>query len=541
MKRIVSGKRKTFLAIFSLLSVIALAGPLQSGDDIARADDSEILSQRTRYSRTYDLGDGTFRTEFVQSPEYTLSNGEWIPYVFTEHSGYYQIQHPWSSARFYDDYTEVWNEAFTSVRVYDDRWNVEYKNKQGNWVDTSFYGIVRSYQVVSDGIKVIRTGSTDIGQRKDIYYYQNGSPCKIEIQITPTSAKEVRFVWQQSGIVASSELSEIDETTGKTSGIRFTDSSGKNVWICRWTEELNIVDNVTVIAESHAQGRKATVTFESISISAGQTAILDPDTFYPDASAADGYVARTSASENWATIRAGNGTTHNDTAASEIGIGIYADATDLVWWNLYRSIFSFDTSSIPDGNNIDAAVISLYGTGKQDGLSCSPSINVYSASPAADDELANGDFQTIGTTPYCDAAIGYAVWAVAYNDFTLNATGRAAISKTGVSHFGFRDVVYDAGGTVPNWVYTGVSNLNVYYSNNGTNKPKLVVTHSAPIVLPTVTTQAGTNIEDTTATGNGNITDTGGENCDKRGIVWDLASHAWRPWQRSTWSIWICQ
>jgi len=42
---------------------------------------------------------------------------------------------------------------------------------------------------------------------------------------------------------------------------------------------------------------------------------------------------------------------------------------------------------------------------------------------------------------------------------------------------------------------------------------------------PTVTTQAATNIEDTTATGNGNITDTGGENCDIRGIVWDLGTH----------------
>jgi hypothetical protein len=42
--------------------------------------------------------------------------------------------------------------------------------------------------------------------------------------------------------------------------------------------------------------------------------------------------------------------------------------------------------------------------------------------------------------------------------------------------------------------------------------------------LPTVTAQAATSVEDTTATGNGNITDTGGENADRRGIVWDLAS-----------------
>lgn len=46
------------------------------------------------------------------------------------------------------------------------------------------------------------------------------------------------------------------------------------------------------------------------------------------------------------------------------------------------------------------------------------------------------------------------------------------------------------------------------------------------IVAPTVTAQAATNKEDTTATTNGNITDNGGENCDKRGVVYDTETHA---------------
>ena len=45
------------------------------------------------------------------------------------------------------------------------------------------------------------------------------------------------------------------------------------------------------------------------------------------------------------------------------------------------------------------------------------------------------------------------------------------------------------------------------------------------ISRPTVTTQAVSAITLTTATGNGNIGDTGGENCDKRGIVYDTSSH----------------
>ena len=59
----------------------------------------------------------------------------------------------------------------------------------------------------------------------------------------------------------------------------------------------------------------------------------------------------------------------------------------------------------------------------------------------------------------------------------------------------------------------------IYNSGTGTE-----TTNSGP-TAPTVTTQAVSDIETTTATGNGNITNTGGENCDKRGIVYDLAAH----------------
>lgn len=43
--------------------------------------------------------------------------------------------------------------------------------------------------------------------------------------------------------------------------------------------------------------------------------------------------------------------------------------------------------------------------------------------------------------------------------------------------------------------------------------------------LPTVTTGEVTGIKATSATGNGNITDGGGDVCDKRGFVYDTASH----------------
>lgn len=47
----------------------------------------------------------------------------------------------------------------------------------------------------------------------------------------------------------------------------------------------------------------------------------------------------------------------------------------------------------------------------------------------------------------------------------------------------------------------------------------------SPVVLPTTTTQAVSAIISHTATGNGTITDVGGEECSKRGIVWSTSTH----------------
>lgn len=48
----------------------------------------------------------------------------------------------------------------------------------------------------------------------------------------------------------------------------------------------------------------------------------------------------------------------------------------------------------------------------------------------------------------------------------------------------------------------------------------------SPIILQTVTTEAVTVIKSDIATGNGTITDAGGETADKRGVVWSTSTHA---------------
>jgi len=70
----------------------------------------------------------------------------------------------------------------------------------------------------------------------------------------------------------------------------------------------------------------------------------------------------------------------------------------------------------------------------------------------------------------------------------------------------------------------GISLLSAYCSQ------VYVEVNYTVIVAPTVTTQAATSVAYTTATGNGNITNTGGENCTIRGFKYGLT-------QTDTWSV----
>ncbi len=196
----------------------------------------------------------------------------------------------------------------------------------------------------------------------------------------------------------------------------------------------------------------------------------------------DGTVYRTGVTEAWATLIAGAGNGFWDTQANIYFIDIYATTTSNVWDTLRRSIFLFDTHTLTAGAIISSAVLSLYGTAKADsGTAVTPDLNIYTSTPAANNALANGDYSQLGSVAQCDVAITYAGFNTAgYNDFTLNATGLGNISKTGISKFGARNANYDVAAVAPTWSSISSHYLQGYFSDNGSNKPKLVITYTAP-------------------------------------------------------------
>lgn len=214
---------------------------------------------------------------------------------------------------------------------------------------------------------------------------------------------------------------------------------------------------------------------------------FDTLTAYPDAhpetTTVDGYIKRDVASESWATIHDSTGNEVDDTSTVLTVIRITGDSASNMWEAIARSIFLFNTASIDDAATISAAVLSLYGFGKTDGLSATPNIDIYTSTPASNTALANGDYLQIGTTSQTGTPVTYSGWSTsAYNAFTFNGTGIGNVSKTSVSKFGARNANYDVANTPPTWS-SAASFMQCYFADESgtTNDPKLVVTYSTSI------------------------------------------------------------
>src|SRR3990167_1184932 len=167
---------------------------------------------------------------------------------------------------------------------------------------------------------------------------------------------------------------------------------------------------------------------------------FDTLTAYPDAGSGattvDGKVERISVDETWSTIRTTTGSNADTTSNPDGFVRIASSTTSNQWANLRRSIFTFDTSAIPDSNTISSATLSFASSGVQsDGLSATPNIAIVAATPASNNDLVIGDYLQLGTTEFA-TRMAYASWDNAdtnYNDFPLNASGLSNISKTGIS------------------------------------------------------------------------------------------------------------
>lgn len=211
------------------------------------------------------------------------------------------------------------------------------------------------------------------------------------------------------------------------------------------------------------------------------TSFPDPST---GATTVDGNVERGGVDQTFAAIRVGAGTLV-DNAAGLTSTSVNCSTTSNQFKQIDRSIFTFDTSSITAGATISNAVFSIWGNDKGNQIG-SYALHVAGATPASNNVLVAADYSQCQTTSFANIAYAsISATNVAYNDFTLNASGIANISKTGISKFSLQfswDILNDTTGLT--WISNGVSYFNGDMADTAgtSNDPKLVVTYSTTAI-----------------------------------------------------------
>ena len=185
---------------------------------------------------------------------------------------------------------------------------------------------------------------------------------------------------------------------------------------------------------------------------------------------------------NWDTVHdAATGT------GADMNLGCYTSVTFRATGTGYlqRAHTPFDTSAVPDTDTVSAASIYIQAVSGQvnndfsENLYVVPSTQADTSGPATGDYNKSGDTNNptvLGTKAIADVS------TVAYTEVPLNATGIAAINKTGFSKFAWRvqhdadDTYYDASG--------GVKNSQVYFYTSsqaaGTSQdPYISITHAS--------------------------------------------------------------
>ncbi|MEY2665094.1 MAG: hypothetical protein RLZZ480_199 [Candidatus Parcubacteria bacterium] len=211
----------------------------------------------------------------------------------------------------------------------------------------------------------------------------------------------------------------------------------------------------------------------------------DTATYYPDpnteTTSVDGYVAYSS-EISFSDARnaadgslAGSDTTTTFVTSYYISIGypLY-----LTFWGIYRAFLLFDTSALPDGTVVSSASLSIYATTIYDqDNDGSDTITVYSSNPASNNDLVVGDYDQFGTTAFSSATDITGMANNAYNTFTLNSSGIAAISTNGVTKFLLMEG-HDVSNVSPDFGTQNGVDFSTAEQTGTTQDPKLDVTYT---------------------------------------------------------------
>lgn len=185
-----------------------------------------------------------------------------------------------------------------------------------------------------------------------------------------------------------------------------------------------------------------------------------------------------------------------DSESSQLGFAVANSMPPNTWNGFYKAFFLFDTSSLSDANIADAVFSSFiyeYLGSSNRGIG---KLGLYEAVTSNDNFLIIADYWEViestklvdssiqlnlSTTNIYDNGMVYTIYYLdsqdkKYYDFAFNASGLAAIDKTGTSKFAIH-FDYNLSPTVVPYVYTYASGY-MSEKEGVTQDPKLVINYT---------------------------------------------------------------
>ena len=209
------------------------------------------------------------------------------------------------------------------------------------------------------------------------------------------------------------------------------------------------------------------------------------------------------ASQSWSFVRDHAGWNYSDAFLSTAFISYGTEgASNIGWDRMHRTQFIFDTSGIPDADDLNSASLYIwfdeleaqagpYGYGVN-WTEAQRSIVVTAGSTASDTAIVTGDYDAIkGATKWSSGFVSTkdssanpsvsGAWSDnSYAELPLNATGVAAVNKTGVTKVALQNLA-DVDNDPPTTSGTGHQHVLMqwrsYDYSGDDHTPKLVVNH----------------------------------------------------------------
>jgi len=415
-----------------------------------------------------------------------------------DNGSYVEVMNGAFVTRLYKDGYDVFLDNGGNTLVYNSQFVLEYLAGK-NWKQRGI-PIGLDYEIYPTAILVTRHYSDYLGTTFDVIYsFTLSNIVKITIKIRNGQSSTYRLLWSLDGIKQTASYAK------QSNSVAF------DLLNIDWNDVYYSLGDITLSSVSDtAQGKKLDVTFDIGNLNAGDSLIIDPNISI-NSSSSDGYTYY--GSSNWNTAwTATSGSV--DKTSNTFSIGIDYPSV----YSIRRAYLFFDTSSIPVGVTITTAKLYLFGA--SDWSTEDFNITVQNGMPDyPHDPIVGTDHNKVNYSGNGGQLSTVGFTTSGYNILTLNDDGKSWINAGGITKFCLRSDK-DINNSPPSSAsYVKIRSME--WAGSG-DEPYLYVEYT--IEAPTMQTNAATDVSYFTATLNGQITATGGQNASVRGFEWGTST-----------------